>query len=35
VTTNRGGLPPDPETGEKLARAHIDQLKAKAFGTAA
>ena len=35
VTANRGGLPPDPETGEKLARAHIDQLKAKAFGTAA
>ena len=34
VTANRGGLPPDPETGEKLARAHIDQLKAKAFGTA-
>jgi hypothetical protein len=30
----RGGLPPDPETAEKLARAHIDALKAKAFGAA-
>jgi hypothetical protein len=28
----RGGLPPDPETIEKFARAHIDELKAKAFG---
>jgi hypothetical protein len=27
----QGGLPPDPETGEKFARAHIDALKAKAF----
>lgn len=34
ATVNRGGLPPDPETAEKFARAHIDQLKAKAFGTA-
>ncbi|MXO61374.1 hypothetical protein GRI89_17670 [Altererythrobacter salegens] len=28
----QGGLPPDPETMEKFARAYIDQLKAKAFG---
>ena len=34
ATIDRGGLPPDPETAEKMARAHIDQLKAKAFGTA-
>lgn len=26
-----GGLPPDPDTGEKFARAYIQQLKAKAF----
>ena len=29
---NQGGIPPDPETAEKHARAYIDQLKAKAFG---
>ena len=29
----QGGLPPDPETAERLARAHIDALKAKAFRT--
>jgi hypothetical protein len=29
------GLPPDPETGERFARAYIDQLKAKAFTTQA
>jgi hypothetical protein len=28
----RQGLPPDPETAETFARAHIDALKAKAFG---
>ncbi len=27
----RGGLPPDPETAETLARAHIEALRAKAF----
>ena len=26
-----GGLPPDPETGERFAREYIDALKAKAF----
>jgi hypothetical protein len=26
-----GGLPPDPETGERFARAYIEELKAKAF----
>lgn len=30
----RRGLPPDPETAESFARAHIDALKAKAFRTA-
>ena len=35
ATVARGGIPPDPETAEKFARAHIDQLKAKAFGSAA
>jgi hypothetical protein len=34
ATADRGGLPPDPETAEKFARIHIDQMKAKAFGTA-
>ena len=33
AVAERRGLPPDPETAEKFARAHIDQLKAKAFGT--
>ncbi len=28
------GLPPDPETAEKFARAYLEQLKAKAFGSA-
>jgi hypothetical protein len=27
----QGGLPPDPETGERFARAYIEELKAKAF----
>ena len=31
---DQGGLPPDPETGERFARAYIEQLKAKAFGSA-
>jgi hypothetical protein len=35
VTAERRGLPPDPETGERLARAYIDELKAKAFSTPA
>jgi hypothetical protein len=34
AAADRGGLPPDPETAEKFARIHIDQMKAKAFGTA-
>lgn len=34
ATADRGGLPPDPETAEKFARMHIDQMKAKAFGSA-
>lgn len=29
--SQQGGLPPDPETGERFAREHIDALKAKAF----
>jgi hypothetical protein len=29
--SQQGGLPPDPETGERLAREYIDALKAKAF----
>jgi hypothetical protein len=29
----RRGLPPDPETAEQFARAHIEALKAKAFAT--
>ena len=31
---DHGGLPPDPETGERMARAYIEQLEAKAFGAA-
>jgi hypothetical protein len=31
VTSRERGLPPDPETAEKFARAYIDGLKAKAF----
>jgi len=31
ATQQSSGLPPDPETGEKFARAYIDTLKAKAF----
>ena len=27
----QGGLPPDPETGERFARAYIEELRAKAF----
>ena len=34
ATADRGGLPPDPETAEKFARMHIDQMKTKAFGSA-
>lgn len=30
----QGGPPPDPETGEQRARQYIDQLKARAFGSA-
>ena len=33
--SERGGLPPDPETAEKLARGYIDELKAKAFAAPA
>jgi hypothetical protein len=29
---DQGGIPPDPETAERFARAYIDQLKARAFG---
>ena len=29
---DQGGLPPDPETAERFARAYIEELKAKAFG---
>jgi hypothetical protein len=31
ATDERRGLPPDPATAEKFARAYIDELKAKAF----
>jgi hypothetical protein len=31
ASDDQGGLPPDPETGERFARAYIDQLRAKAF----
>ncbi len=31
----QGGLPPDPETAERFARAYIEELKAKAFRTTA
>ena len=34
AVAERRGIPPDPETAERFARAHIDELKAKAFGTA-
>lgn len=34
ATAERRGLPPDPETAERFARAYIDQLKARAFGGA-
>ena len=27
-----GGLPPDPETAERVGRDYIEKLKAKAFG---
>jgi hypothetical protein len=33
LSEQQGGLPPDPETAEKFARAYIEQLKAKAFGS--
>jgi hypothetical protein len=32
VSTEQGGLPPDPETAERFAREYIEQLRAKAFG---
>lgn len=32
ASSQQGGLPPDPETAERWARAYIEQLKAKAFG---
>ena len=32
ASDEQGGLPPDPETGERFARAYIEELKAKAFG---
>ena len=35
AVAERRGLPPDPETAEKFARAHIDELRAKAFGAGA
>lgn len=28
----QGGIPPDPEAGERFARDYIEQLRAKAFG---
>jgi hypothetical protein len=31
---DEGGLPPDPDTAEKLLRGYLEQQKAKAFGTA-
>jgi len=31
--SERRGPPPDPETAEKFARAYVDELKAKAFGS--
>jgi hypothetical protein len=34
ASEKQGGLPPDPATAEKFARDYIDQLKARAFGTA-
>jgi hypothetical protein len=35
ASQEQGGIPPDPATAEKFARAYIDQLRAKAFGAAA
>jgi Sulfotransferase domain len=35
ASDEQGGLPPDPETAEKFARAYIDALRAKAFGAGA
>jgi hypothetical protein len=35
MSEESGGLPSDPETAEKAARAYIDELKAKAFGAKA
>jgi hypothetical protein len=32
--SDAGGLPPDPETGERMARAYINQLKSRAFNAA-
>jgi hypothetical protein len=32
ANSEQGGLPPDPETAERFARAYIEGLKAKAFG---
>lgn len=32
ASDEQGGLPPDPETAERFAKAYIEELKAKAFG---
>jgi hypothetical protein len=32
ASEEQGGLPPDPEMGERFARAYIEQLRARAFG---
>ena len=32
ASEEQGGLPPDPETAEKFARAYIEELRGKAFG---
>lgn len=31
ASSERGGLPPDPDTAERFARDYIEQLRAKAF----
>jgi hypothetical protein len=33
VSDDNGGLPADPDEGERIARAYIDRLKAMAFAT--
>jgi hypothetical protein len=32
TTDEHGGLPPDPESAQRMARTYIEELKAKAFG---